>query len=877
MREKLILAPGIKGSELIKNIALHGTNCINMKILSAGELARLALMKSGVAITQDFLSSKEECTLIAKAVAGESYFGKMTYSDIKELSGAVKKLRSLAVDGNEEDIIKDNLSKAIFTEKNEAIFSVYQKYMKLLSSENALDGISLIRKATLESKELDADVVTLKEYTLSPVEEALIKKISGGNYATISISDLFGVGIKPLSISSYKNSYGSPNEVETIINDIYKNKKADKCTVAVTDPSTYGQLFFDYALLYDIPVTFGCGIPIINSNPARLLVMYYHWITDGFFSGESLLRMISSKAFNKKRLYEELSEKVEGFSYSKFFDVLMGLRLTNDKATNTARIEAFKNAVDEEETIILSMLSSQKDLDAAKEGSKDYKDICKKKLCIPYIEKMAEELALSEEEFISKYALIRKGTNTNAEKLIMQLDMTSASAIFDELTIIRKAGIEQDTDDIILNVLKLSVCSQSSVEGSLHVTNLDGAVSTLRDNLYIAGLSATKFPGSPSENYLVLDDDLKQFGSVADIMTSEGKIKRKKESLSTLVHLASNLGSTIMISYSGMNVSELKKDNASSVIFELFKEQSGKNVSSKELENEIENIKYFEPAISATRDIGNAINIGDKIKNTPVTPPDDFTIDPWTDREWSPSAINSFLDCPRKFLLCNIMGIPEPQDENPFEVISPMAIGTMAHSLMERLANSTISRDDFITLSGEYFDRYMSVNPTLIEANIEGAKAEFLEMMEIAFDTDPHREVVLAEQDIHCTHTSGVKIHGFPDRVEKLDDGTYLIVDFKSGRNINHEEDDINSCLQVVIYAYLLEQQGFKVTGGEFRYIRLGETITCKYDDEMKKALSDMLEYFKTSVSSFDFPYLEPTEDNEDPCKYCRFKHICNK
>ena len=137
--------------------------------------------------------------------------------------------------------------------------------------------------------------------------------------------------------------------------------------------------------------------------------------------------------------------------------------------------------------------------------------------------------------------------------------------------------------------------------------------------------------------------------------------------------------------------------------------------------------------------------------------------------------------------------------------------------------------------------------------------------------------MALQEEDIHCTHESGVRIHGYPDRVEKLEDGTYLIVDFKSGRRISHVQDDIETCLQVVIYAYLMEQKGFKVSGAEYRYLRLGETVTCRYDDDMKRQLLERLEQFKSAMLSGSFPAAGPTEDGDDPCRFCKYGPVCGK
>ena len=47
------LAPGLNGNELTRSLALHGINCIGMRICGAAELARLALMRSGISISED--------------------------------------------------------------------------------------------------------------------------------------------------------------------------------------------------------------------------------------------------------------------------------------------------------------------------------------------------------------------------------------------------------------------------------------------------------------------------------------------------------------------------------------------------------------------------------------------------------------------------------------------------------------------------------------------------------------------------------------------------------------------------------------------------------------------------------------------------------
>ncbi|MCR5738209.1 MAG: PD-(D/E)XK nuclease family protein [Lachnospiraceae bacterium] len=870
MRERICLAPGANGVELLKSLAMKGVNCLNLRVVGAGELARMGLMRSGIAISEDFVSSGEEVALIAQAVKCVSYFDKATYSDIQQISGAIRRMRCLVSSGDEAEQIELAMNQGIFMNKNSALIQVYKNYMNILKRDKLIDLVSLMRRAASESCAIDADFFILEEYPLKPLERALLDKLSGGKYEVKTLPDLFGVSGASVKAESFKNCYGAPNEVETILTDIYTGKNLDTCTVAVTDPATYGQLFFDYALLYDMPITFGCGIPIINSNPARLLVLYYKWMTGGFFGSYALNEMLSSGAFDRKVLREIYPVPDEDFSWSLYSDVLGSLRLTNDAEINKTRLKEFADSVSEEEAL------------ADPEDEKAVKKVRRKKLCIPFLEVIAAELALPAEEFILKYSYIRKGNATNSQRLLMMLDMAANRAIYDELRIMRASGVEQATDDMILNVLKRGVSEVSSEAGGLFVTGIDGALSACRENLYIAGLSASAYPGSPRENYLMLDADIKLFGDEADFMTSDGNIKRKSRNLLSLVRLASGLGSKVNVSYAGLNVSELKRDNASSLVYEIIREECGKNVTSKDVEDRVEKVEYFTPAISVTRKVGEAYVAGETVLGSCVDEASEkFKVNLDLERAYSPSALEDFFNCPRAFMLGRVLGIPEPDDDKPFEVIAANETGTMAHLLLEELANSDISREDFLKMAGEYFDRFLKQHPPLVKQNAEAEKEMFIDMMDTAYDMDPHREVILKEEDVQFKHESGVNLHGFPDRVEKDESGNYVIVDFKSGRNVKHVENDIDTCLQIVIYAYLMEQKGYHVSGGEYRYIRLGETVKCDYNREMKDKLNAKLEEFRKAMEKSEFPVspyaILRHDDDPDPCKYCKFGNVCGR
>ena len=78
--------------------------------------------------------------------------------------------------------------------------------------------------------------------------------------------------------------------------------------------------------------------------------------------------------------------------------------------------------------------------------------------------------------------------------------------------------------------------------------------------------------------------------------------------------------------------------------------------------------------------------------------------------------------------------------------------------------------------------------------------------------------------------------------------------------------------MQVVVYAWLCEQAGIDISSCEYRYLRKGKTVTCKYDDEMRDILSDFLKGLKEAIENNDFPR---TPDKDLSCKYCKLADIC--
>lgn len=845
IKENIVVIPN--HSRLQLSLAYHNKNLFNTHFYTPIELAKKMLDKEAIHLDKQLISKSDELLYFKKIVSDIKYFNTTKLADIKNINNAINTARKLVV-SDEKQTLKNTLSKGIFTDKNDALLETYDRYIDALDKDNKIDSIGLIRYAIDNITKKDIEITIINEYSLMPLEIELINSITA-NIKSISIFDLFGVKENGIHINEYRKCYGSSNEIGTILDDILNNTKTDECVIACGDYPSYSQTLYDYACKYDIDISFGDGLSIVNSNPGKLLRLYNNWTSTGQFGWLSFNELIYSPYFDLLKLKSLLS--IDELGYSKFFDHVSKLRLTNDSSINQTRIKEYTKAISNDEII---------------DTNKEY---------LPSIEVLAKELALPVENFIEKYALVR-----NSNEFVNRFDIASIKSINNEISSIRNIGLEI-SDDVIETLLNKLVYRESNKPGKIHICSIENGLSSLRNNLYICGLSSTVYPGTPKENPLLLDSDLNDFNNTD--LTSNGKIKYKQESLLNLIKLATSLNNNIYLSYPGLNISELKNNNASSLLFEIYKLESGDNKTLDDFKNNVINVSYFEPNLSKSRLIGQAYNKADEIVFKALESNNkDFTC--LSLKRYSPSALNTFFNCKKQFFYQYLLGIKQLDDYNPYEVIPATDQGSLVHSLMEYLSKHKMSKQEFLNLGKETFDKYMKICVPLINEKIDSVREEFVEMLENGYqmDEDNKREVMFAEEDIEVTHLeSGVVIHGFPDRVEKLGNGKAVIVDFKTERKKNnHIKDDIDTCLQVLIYAYIVENGlNTKVDHCEYRMLRFPDgIITCKYDDEIKKELSLKLNEFKYSINTGDFS-IEPmnSEEEAEKCKYCSFGSICGK
>ena len=829
----IVVSSGV-GTELTRSIARSGNNLFNCRVMSPFEFAYKYIVNQGLHFPYKILSSNEQVAVLSEVMKDGKYFSNTSYFDVEKVAMSLNELRSIIVCNEAEEIV-NCLGRSDFIEKSSELIKIYNGYVDKCAEDNLMDEIMVIRFAIDNCKEEDTSFVKVKECRFSPLEDKFIDVISGDKVLGKDLFELFSLERKDIRIADIKKAYGSINEVKDILFDIINRKiPFDNCLIAATDTGAYSQLFFELAQQYDIQITFGTGVSINNANPVKLLKHITEWQLNDGFERSGLKSLIYSDAFDRKKLAEFLPE---GVKLSDVIDIAGNLRLSMNKKYNERKITELR------ETEI-------------------YKE---KREVIDAVELIFNDFSKGVTYIVSNYSLVRH-RNSHLGKI----DKASFSAITETINAYRKYTEVVELDKILPEIMKRKVSAENSREGYIHFTNIDSSKFVLRDNIYIVGMNASVFPGRAVENPVILDDEYKYFeGKIEEdkLPYSVNLVKYKTKSFNQLIEIYSSI-TTPKISYVDFDLATLKDENPSSELFEVYRE-SNKGATFNEFQNSMVPVGFFEDILSYSDGIGKGY-LENKVNLVEHKDVDEFISFDFN-KKLSPSAIETYLACKRRFMYGRLLKLGERDDALDNEWMTSLDRGDLSHYIMEITANKNYAKREFMDVVVNVLDGFSKEKISDFDEKSE--YEDFLNMMERAYETDPKNEVISSEEWEGAVHSSGIKIFGKPDRVEKLPSGKYIIVDYKSGSKMNAKKDDCESCIQVLLYAYMLEQEGYDIERCEYRYISYGETITCEYTEDIKTSLAELLNELHTSLVNSDYPLNE----DEGECTYCSYKELCGR
>ena len=272
-------------------------------------------------------------------------------------------------------------------------------------------------------------------------------------------------------------------------------------------------------------------------------------------------------------------------------------------------------------------------------------------------------------------------------------------------------------------------------------------------------------------------------------------------------------------------------------------------------------------------------------------------------RQWSVSAIETYLDCPFKFFAQHVLKLEEePEDQ---EVMDPRRQGQFVHDVFERFftawqntGHRAVTPGDLDT-AREMFTAVVDgalAHLPIAEAGLErtrllGSPAA-AGLGEAVLRMEAERPIPVVERlleykligDFTFATADGPKtiaLRGKADRLDLLADGTFRLIDYKLGWPPQR-----GRALQLPIYSLCAEQ---KLAGYKGRSWQLSEAAYLAFKGpkrvvplvanpaERAKVLAEAQQRLADTVAAIERGEFPPTPDDVWRCETCGFASVCRK
>lgn len=248
-------------------------------------------------------------------------------------------------------------------------------------------------------------------------------------------------------------------------------------------------------------------------------------------------------------------------------------------------------------------------------------------------------------------------------------------------------------------------------------------------------------------------------------------------------------------------------------------------------------------------------------------------------KAFSPSSINTYLKCPRQYMYNYVLGLGAKSGN-----ADNMHYGTAVHTACQFAIDYAVknlqypTKEEFVT---KFFEKLKSLPLSGISARqiLEGRGKIALDKYYQQLCLTPISELYETEKKL-TLEIDNIKFVGYIDRLDKNEDGTYTIYDYKTGNSKSsrvicpdgEHEDYYN---QIGLYKLYFE----KITGKTVR-----ETVFIFPEDFTNNLTLNLTEQecieienkFKQAIADIRAYKFQPTQDkNKKACQYCQYKDFC--
>jgi len=960
------------GNQLVEMAAREGFQLLNLKIETLIGLVQYKSSNYLYKNNKKLIDSTLTRIIITKILRELKSNNQLKYfSNIEITPGIVKVICNAVSNLRMAGYKSSTLKKEYFinSAKAEDIINIMKNYEIELEDNNLVDEQDIFN-ISLNNVKTNQKAVYIVSDTLKPTqaEYCFLKNLSQNPFYILTTREIDKDKITPNHISNYFKDLKYYNELsktnsifsyfyspENIPNDVqnidihliqaygeYNETKALLCNIKVnnlnfdetsiyyTIQEPYTQYLFDLSQKYDIPITFGDGINIKNTNPGKLFFSLLEWINSNY-------------------------------SFSTFYSILVNgyIKTDNDSITNysIARYLRKLNIGWGKERYFKCI---SEDIENNKDHYKEYNKLDNYNWIKTFIQELFErfpklvddsvhrtdELVMAIAEVVEKYSNIISDTDAEAK-----------SKILEQLKILVEYHKEELEINMIIKELAdyiggIRVAISGPQPSHIHAANYRKGVWNTRQNTFIVGMDADKFPGQIIEDPILLDIEREALGNGLNL--NKNKILDNKF---LMVQLLKSLWGKVYISYSSYNTIDNKVLSPCSLLLQIYRlktKDSTKDYGSliksfdhchgfipKEESHIIDNtdwwlhkntlgIKNKDKLFNLQyKNIRQGLTAMEKRLNNDFTAfdgkvqVDGNIVDPRINKDIvvSVSRLEQIAICPYGYFLKYILGVSPPEDleYDPSNWLDAMTRGSLLHRIYELFYKEIKSKGEKLSLNkhgaliysiaNKVIDEQKEVLPPPNEMIYEYERNEILTSCKVFLinecdnfrDCEPtYFELVFGIKgeyhedfgeiepiELQLPKGESVRIRGRIDRIDKINDNTFNILDYKTGGTFGFKHRQYFEKarkLQHAVYAKVFEKilkdymnldnaivdkagYLFPTLKGEGELYLRGPNSGLRKRDEVL----DLMEKLLDVVSNGSF--IMTNEGND--CKYCDYIEIC--
>lgn len=955
--EKYLIIPSFRmRGQVRKYLNDHGIQAINLNIVSPGsialEWAEAEILKRGATV----LSYNDVADIMGEVLANlkERELLKFLKDSMitpglnRTISGGINELRKNRIkQGNTE------LSRLENQGKRDDIEQILNSYEELLKKNNYLDHADILEIAlaglTDKKKGKGAPGYILPGVRPAYLEKELLSFILGEETQEEDSESMAYRRDGWEGSLEFTKAYGEYNEVKEVIrNIIVGDLSLDSCLVVTTVDEPYAQLFYQILQTYlpgpgianartELPITFGMGLPITFSNPGKLALAILKWVKYGY-RAHDLVSIFSGGSINLKTVDDDTADVPDGSGNNAASDGAEApdaqtlIRIIKDSNLKWQRKTYSKTLNTHRQYLERRVFESVTDPQLKKRYEKRLS-------ALGWLDKTLENHMFSnlpeeDEKGRIDSDLLYKGIGEiikKFKKILGALDAGAYEAILDTFRGSLKTEpvpVAEAVDIVIDRIKQIRILVSDPEPGKLHVTNFRMAGFIERDNTFLLGLDAGRYPGRAVEDPFLLDEERKAVAK--DLLPASEEIIEEK--IRNMNRFLNSVRGKLRLSYSCFDNVDLREQYPSSLYIDLLETLGvhekvagfivGDRVNSIDENDEwinmaADNEPFHEECINSKLSmihpefafLRESIN-GEKACPGIISIPDPTAVDPRINRKvQSASVLSDYLNCRYKYLLKYIMYLKEYRERELDTIgwMDPLESGSLFHEILEKFHNEAIKDpgirkdenlaiDTITGIAAETISRYEQDLPTgsafytaakkegiLADCKIYAAgeveKYELYEPLytEYRFGSDGELVLPLNEEET-------IRVAGAVDRIDRFKNREELrIVDYKTGSDYSYRILDEKGApplnhksLQPALYYMALKELGIgRVREAAYHFVNskgdYKERIIEFYagaEEKYKEGLRDIFDAMATG----DF---QPLFDEKSICRFCGYMEIC--